>query len=121
MGCTRHRGEPTDLSILNYIFTVPPEVSVRHQRIGQKIGKNTILECRMKAFPQSRMYWTRGGKQIVTTVDKYRVEVYDEGKFTITLRLMIAKIQQEDFGEYTCHATNRLGEDEKTVILYGKS
>ena len=104
---------------LPFTVTVSPEVRLNTARIGQKRGKDTILECRITAFPQARMYWTRLGKEVVTTSNKYRVEAYDEGGRTITLSLAIENLQTSDFGDYVCHASNSLDTDEETMILYG--
>ena len=51
---------------------------------------------------------------------KHRVEIYYEGDHTITLSLRIRDLTEHDFGHYTCVASNLLGRDSETMILYGK-
>ena len=37
----------------------------------------------------------------------------------VTLSLRILNVGREDFGNYTCKATNSYGSSEKTMLLYG--
>ena len=61
-------------------------------RIGQVLGRETILECTITAFPHAVNYWEKDGKRI-NTFGKHRVEAYDEGDHTLTLSLRIHSIQ----------------------------
>ncbi len=90
-----------------------------NRRIGQELGKETILECIITAFPQVVTYWQMEGTRI-TGSTKYRIEAYDEEEHTITLSMRIYDIQPEDYGEYSCVAENQLGRDQESMFLYGK-
>ena len=79
-----------------------------------------MLECLVKAYPKPNLLWTRGGKTPKASRRYRAVTNPGEGPSEIRSILGIANIQQEDFGEYTCYAANAEGENEKTVILYGK-
>ncbi|GFO25906.1 opioid-binding protein/cell adhesion molecule [Plakobranchus ocellatus] len=46
----------------------PPEVEMPTKRLGQDIGKETILECKITANPQVRGIWTKNGKEIKNLV-----------------------------------------------------
>ena len=46
--------------------------------------------------------------------------MYDEDRNTITLSLRIFSIERHDYGTYTCVASNELGEDSESMILYGE-
>lgn len=114
----KHRFVVMVKSYLN-IFSVPPEIRLPNKRIGQALRKETILECIVTAFPQEITIWTREGVQITNSF-KYRVEIYAEEDHTIILSLRIRDLDYRDFGDYTCKASNRLGQDEERMNLYGK-
>lgn len=99
-------------------FSVAPEVQLRNKRIGQVKGRETILDCRITASPQGVTVWMRDGKELFNS-EKYSIEVFNEGGHTITLSLRITQIVDSDFGDYTCLASNHLGRDKETMLLYG--
>ena len=102
------------------MFAVEPEVSVQTRRIGQQIGRETILSCDISAFPQLVTLWKRKGKQLFTG-DRYTVEANtDIDNRLVTLSLRINHVRKEDFGKYVCQGINYLGDDDASVTLYGK-
>lgn len=106
------------------MITVPPEVMFRTKRIGQAQGKETVLECLIKAHPQSVSEWKKNGEPVFgqnqNTWQKYRTNIYTEDLFTIALYLTIINLSPEDFGVYTCEASNSFGKDKEDVTLYGR-
>ena len=103
-----------------FSLSVAPEIQMPNRRIGQAIGKETILECMITAFPHAVNYWEKDGRRI-TSSTKHRIEAYDEGDHTITLSLRVHNIEREDYGEYKCVAANALGRDTEIMHLYRKS
>ena len=103
----------------NIIHLDPPEVNLPNKRIGQTVGKETILQCKVSASPQESIIWTKNGSALPQSY-KYFTELYDDGHHQKTLNLNIIDIEKEDFGSYTCEATNTLGRDSETMLLYGK-
>lgn len=98
-----------------------PKVSLPTRKIGQYIGRETIMDCEITAFPHSLMYWTRNGSgNDLLNKDKYQVELYSgsEESTRKTLSLRVRDIREEDFGEYICFALNSLGQDKSSLILY---
>ena len=82
------------------------------------------MECQVSANPQAYSAWTRNGHRLSvqdsrTAPQKYRTEIYEEGRHTITLSLRILLIEETDFGEYRCEAENRLGKDSENMFLSG--
>lgn len=100
-------------------FSVPPEIRLPNKKIGQSRGKETILECIVQAYPIGVTEWKRNGKKIDQSW-KYRSEVYEDDRITITLSLRIMDIGVEDYGIYTCEAENLLGGDAEEMQLYGE-
>ncbi|XP_076444133.1 limbic system-associated membrane protein-like isoform X2 [Babylonia areolata] len=98
-----------------------PEINLPNRRIGQDQGRETILECTVTAFPEAKISWMRRGSKVETLSQKYRLETYDEDRNVITLSLRIFSIERHDYGKYTCVASNDLGEDSESMILYDYS
>ena len=38
---------------------VPPEVTLPNRRIGQTVGRDTVLECVIMSSPQALYYWEK--------------------------------------------------------------
>ncbi|XP_046350508.1 lachesin-like isoform X3 [Haliotis rufescens] len=116
--CVAFNGVPPAVNRhINVAVEFPPEIRLPNKRIGQALRKETILECIVTAFPQEITIWTREGVQITNSF-KYRVEIYAEEDHTIILSLRIRDLDYRDFGDYTCKASNRLGQDEERMNLY---
>ena len=105
-----------------FCSVVKPEVRLSTSRLGQSIGRETILECRVSSSPHAFMVWKKNGTVVpIKTVYKYSTVIYDEDdKHEKTLALHIIDIDKNDYGYYTCEASNRLGSDRETMLLYGK-
>ncbi|XP_050400107.2 lachesin [Patella vulgata] len=96
-----------------------PEVVLTNKRIGQRRGKETILECIIYAHPHSITVWKRNGQKIQQKSDKYSIEVFpDEENRMVTLSLRIMDLESSDYGSYTCEGSNPLGKDAEDMILY---
>ncbi|KAJ8304088.1 hypothetical protein KUTeg_017671, partial [Tegillarca granosa] len=99
---------------------VPPEVELLSKKMGQYVTKETILGCNISASPLATAIWRRGKQRqpISNKSYKYRIDLYEDGPHTHSLNLRIMDIQDEDFGEYFCEATNNLGIDSERMVLY---
>lgn len=72
-------------------------------------------------FARLTLCCDRNGEKVSSLSQKYRLEIYDEDRNTITLSLRIFSIERHDYGTYTCVASNTLGEDSESMVLYGES
>lgn len=95
-------------------------MKLRNQRIGQLMGKETMLECIVTAYPQAEAYWEKDGRRLLSG-DRHRVEVYQDEQTTVTLSLRVHTITASDFGVYRCVAANTVGKAERSMLLYGKT
>jgi len=68
-----------------------------NSRIAQARSRETILECRITAYPHAVNitadphavnYWEKDGRRVMSSA-RHRIEAYDEGSHTITLSLRI--------------------------------
>ncbi|XP_059147293.1 lachesin-like [Physella acuta] len=88
------------------------------KRLGQSLGKETIVECHVSAHPQSETSWRKGGR-ILSKGEKYDIQVFvSEEENTVILALRIRDITPDDFGHYDCVASNAIGSDKDTFILH---
>ncbi|XP_022658209.1 protein turtle homolog A-like isoform X3 [Varroa destructor] len=92
-----------------------PEVRHTYNRVAFDIGDNAILECRMQAYPEPTFEWMYRGR-ILDSYKQYSTNRTDNGDDIYTGLLSIAKIKEEDYGDYTCRAYNQVGQDKKTII-----
>ncbi|XP_064620099.1 protein CEPU-1-like isoform X2 [Lineus longissimus] len=117
--CTASNGVQPDVDRrMKVSVHFPPEVRLTTKKLGQVKGKATILECKITAFPHARSFWSKDGKEITGTSNKYTIEAFEEGTRTISLSLTIEDLKKDDFGKYTCIASNGLGSDEGTMLLH---
>jgi len=98
--------------------TVPPEVTLPNRRMGQTLGRDTVLECVIVSSPQALYYWEKDGRRI-TSSSKHTVDAYDEANHTLVLSLRIRHLTPSDYGIYTCVASNSLGVAQRATTLYG--
>ncbi|XP_061172615.1 opioid-binding protein/cell adhesion molecule homolog isoform X6 [Saccostrea echinata] len=103
--------------VMSVMVEFPPEVWLDNRRLGQSIGKETILECKVTAFPQAVSAW-RFQNNFLSNSHKHRIDIYQDKGHTIILSLRIINITKEDFGQYSCYASNAFGEDEEAMTLY---
>ncbi|KAL8574996.1 hypothetical protein ACOMHN_064527 [Nucella lapillus] len=94
-----------------------PEISLATRRLSQMRDKDTILECMVSAHPQGQAFWRFRGQHI-TNSQKYTVNIYPQvGTDLITLSLTIRHLEADDFGKYSCIASNSLGSSSKKMTL----
>uniref|UniRef100_A0A182NH79 Ig-like domain-containing protein n=1 Tax=Anopheles dirus TaxID=7168 RepID=A0A182NH79_9DIPT len=68
-------------------------------------GERLTLECQVVAMPLPKVHWYHNAQLIRETKDK-QVQQDSTGRCLLT----ISEVFPEDTGEYTCVATNRIGE-----------
>lgn len=116
--CVASNGVPPSVSRqMRVTVEFAPEIQMQNRRLGQARGRETILECIITAFPHAVNYWEKDGRRITSSA-KHRIEAYDEGDHSLVLSLRIHDIDQSDYGEYRCVASNTLGTDHETMYLY---
>ncbi|XP_059141251.1 limbic system-associated membrane protein-like [Physella acuta] len=110
---------PAASRIIEVSVQFPPEIYLPNRRIGQDVGKETILDCNVSGLPVPNTFWSKDGN-IITSSKKYRLDVYPDEvlKTRFTLSLRVYNIEKSDFGAYTCTAENMKGTDEETMYLY---
>ena len=104
-----------------HIISDSPVVKLLNTRLGQILGKETILECTVTSYPRAKITWFKNGIAIEHSY-KYRLELFPghhslQNTFTLTLAIMTVNVH--DYGDYTCEAENRMGKQRASMTLYG--
>jgi len=94
-----------------------PEIEVEELFIHSQTGDQAELVCNVHAEPTPTVVWRKDGVD-VTSETKNNVRISNTGH---RHSLTINAVKKEDFGEYSCMATNSLGTMEKTIEISGKA
>lgn len=94
-----------------------PEVYVVKPRVGQALSFNAVLECRVSAVPTPVIVWVKDGSQIQNS-QHYRISHHaTENDYNASV-LHITSVERSQYGNYTCKATNKLGDKRAVVEFY---
>uniref|UniRef100_A0A8C1QE99 Ig-like domain-containing protein n=1 Tax=Cyprinus carpio TaxID=7962 RepID=A0A8C1QE99_CYPCA len=92
-----------DVKYVNVVVNYPPYIKeVRSSETP--VGQAGVLHCEASAVPQPEFEWYRDD-----------VSIQISGSRTL---LVVANVTEDDYGNYTCVATNRLGIHNASVFLY---
>jgi len=110
---TNEVGESTVTFKVDVLY--PPEVEVDNRIIHTGVGIDETLTCRVYAEPPADVIWTRerDSKQIPNSTDKFITHRDSQGEAT----LKILNVNQEDFDNYTCLASNTYGVQSERIEL----
>ncbi|XP_019468810.1 peroxidasin homolog isoform X2 [Meleagris gallopavo] len=86
-----------------------PSFVIHPQNTEVLVGESVTLECSATGHPQPQITWTKGD----------RTPLPSDPRITITPSggLYIQNVKQEDSGEYTCFATNSVGNIHATAYI----
>jgi len=109
--CTASNGhgqEATKQIVVDVRYS--PEVEISEMFVHKRAGDQAELVCTVHAFPPATVIWTKGGSP-----------VSQDDRITISNRggrhaVIFKKVVKEDFGEYSCQASNEVGEERNTKI-----
>ncbi|KAK6623748.1 hypothetical protein RUM43_009601 [Polyplax serrata] len=100
---------------LNFMLFISdaPEIEIEEETVTTAVGLQPEITCTVHAEPKANVTWYKNG-DIVTKKNRISTTVVNN-KYT----LQITKMNEDDFGSYTCHAKNELGSKQKAIILSG--
>ena len=123
----------TNLSVLSEMELVffpenygPPQILYHrnNQNLKASLGQRIRLNCEVKYFFMYAIKWRKneeyieGNGHYILHSEKARRPTYSNIKFKVTNWFLdIPNLDEEDFGNYTCEATNRFGEDAVTFTV----
>ncbi|XP_053308581.1 protein CEPU-1-like isoform X2 [Spea bombifrons] len=82
--------------------------------IGAPLGHQGVLRCEASAVPSAEFKWFKEDKRLSDS--RRGVKVENSESFS---RVTFFNVSEQDYGNYTCVATNKLGQTNASIILFG--
>ncbi|XP_030648099.1 opioid-binding protein/cell adhesion molecule [Chanos chanos] len=102
-----------DVRTLQVTVNYPPIIS-KARSTGTPVGQRGVLQCEASAVPLADFEWYKEDRRLFNGLNGVKIE--NRGKQS---RLIFFNVSEEDYGNYTCVATNILGITNASIILYG--
>ncbi|XP_018422619.1 PREDICTED: opioid-binding protein/cell adhesion molecule homolog isoform X1 [Nanorana parkeri] len=102
-----------DVRRLRITVNYPPFISDA-RNTGASVGQKGILRCSALAVPLAEFQWYKEDARLSNGLGGVRIENKDHMSF-----LTFFNVSEKDYGNYTCVASNKLGNSNASVILYG--
>ncbi|NXC14916.1 OBCAM protein, partial [Corythaeola cristata] len=93
---------------------VPRGLDVFASNTGASVGQKGILQCEASAVPVAEFQWFKEDTRLANGLEGVRIE--SKGRLST---LTFFNVSEKDYGNYTCVATNKLGNTNASIILYG--
>ncbi|KAL2095481.1 hypothetical protein ACEWY4_010200 [Coilia grayii] len=100
-----------DVKYINVIVNYAPFIKDTKSSDPQ-LGRMGVLQCEASAVPKPEFKWYRDDKRLS---NGQGISIQMMGSRTL---LLVSNVTDEDYGNYTCVATNRLGIHNASVFLY---
>jgi len=98
---------------------VVPTITQGSVDIPAMIGDTVMFTCTATGIPLPTITWMdQDGNLVVGSTTDISDMIIDG---TILSTLTLSNLQDDDFGDYTCSATNMFGSDDTTALLGSKS
>ncbi|XP_073513584.1 neurotrimin isoform X1 [Phyllobates terribilis] len=104
-----------DIRRVKVTVNYPPYI-LDARNIGVPLGHHGILQCDALAVPAAEFLWYKEDKRLSDS----RKGVKVENRETFS-RVTFFNVSEQDYGNYTCVAMNRLGHSNASVILFETS
>ncbi|NWI20986.1 OBCAM protein, partial [Crypturellus soui] len=102
-----------DVRKVKVTVNYPPFIS-NAKNTGASVGQKGILQCEASAVPVAEFQWFKEDTRLANGLDGVRIE--NKGRMST---LTFFNVSEKDYGNYTCVATNKLGNTNASIILYG--
>ncbi|XP_063431339.1 neural cell adhesion molecule 2-like [Mytilus trossulus] len=95
-----------------------PDINIARESVQVQIGRKKFLigECHVQGAAPLNITWMKSGKLIIENEKFTLVKIVTEQN-TNTRQLWIREMALEDYGQYTCSATNLYGTKKKNVFV----
>ncbi|KAG7471322.1 hypothetical protein MATL_G00123360 [Megalops atlanticus] len=110
--CTAANEVSTDVQTTELIVNYAPTVS-EGKDVGVALGQRAVLQCEAEAEPAAQIDWYKEDKRISSDFDG--IEIESTSEFS---KLTLFNVSEEDYGNYTCVAINKLGSANTSIIVY---
>lgn len=103
---------PAEAQLEEVCDQLSPRFTQRLQPVQLMDGEELVLPCQVIGYPTPMVQWFRNQEPLTNTPG---ISISQEANGLCTLT--IAEVFPEDAGEYTCRATNKIGETSSTVSV----
>ncbi|KAF7205267.1 neurotrimin [Nothobranchius furzeri] len=110
--CTAVNDIDTDMQTVDITVNYAPAVS-EGRDVGVALGQKGVLECEADAVPEADFEWYKDDRRMFYGLDG--MEFVSSGSLS---KLTFFNVSDEDFGNYTCVAINKLGSSNTSFLLY---
>ncbi|XP_034768505.2 opioid-binding protein/cell adhesion molecule homolog isoform X2 [Acipenser ruthenus] len=110
--CSASNEVSTDIKKVQVIVNFPPYIS-NAKNLGVAVGQKGILRCEAIAVPTAAFEWYIEDRRIFNGLNG--IQIQNKGRLSM---LTFFNVSEEDYGNYTCKATNKLGNVTTSLILY---
>lgn len=93
-----------------------PAVYPAKRRVSQALSYNMDLECKIEAYPPPEIVWIKDDVQLANNQKFSLVHSTTIQEITDAV-LTVKSIEEEQYGTYTCKATNKLGIAQDSIVL----
>ncbi|XP_066506914.1 opioid-binding protein/cell adhesion molecule [Hoplias malabaricus] len=104
---------PPDVRTVQVTVNYPP-VIMNARSTGIPVGQRGVLHCEASAVPLADFHWYKEDRRLFNGLNGVKIE--NKGKQST---LIFFNVSEEDYGNYTCVAMNKLGISNASIILYG--
>nr|XP_033774317.1 opioid-binding protein/cell adhesion molecule [Geotrypetes seraphini] len=102
-----------DIRRVKIVVNYPPYI-FDAKNTGAAVGQKGILRCEASAVPLAEFQWYKEDTRLASGLEGVKIE--NKGRMSM---LTFFNVSEKDYGNYTCVASNRLGNTNASVILYG--
>lgn len=118
--CTADNGVGrADTKTITLEVEFAPVIRVPRPKVAQALDYDIDVECVVQAFPAPAISWYRDGKQIHNG-GSYSISQIGSPDDVTTSVVKIHSVAAEHYGDYVCKATNKVGQAEARLNLFGK-
>ncbi|XP_067909963.1 opioid-binding protein/cell adhesion molecule isoform X2 [Heterodontus francisci] len=101
-----------DVRKVQVIVNYPPSMSDT-RNVGAAVGQKGILQCKAIAVPSADFEWYKEDRRLFNGLNG--VQIKKNGDISM---LTFFNVSEEDYGNYTCVAMNKLGTSNTSVLLF---
>ncbi|XP_028839236.1 opioid-binding protein/cell adhesion molecule isoform X2 [Denticeps clupeoides] len=102
-----------DVRMLQVTVNYPPFIS-KARSTRTAVGQRGVLQCEASAVPVAAFEWYKEDRKLFNGLNGVKIE--NKGNHSM---LIFFNVSEEDYGNYTCVAMNKMGNTNASIILYG--
>ncbi|XP_015190431.1 PREDICTED: protein amalgam-like [Polistes dominula] len=103
------------MAAIHLIVQYSPEIVVERDIVHTGDGVESEITCIVHAHPHANVTWSKNQKEIPKGENGKFSQAQNKSKYY----LKIMRTNEQDFGDYVCHAKNKFGQASRTITLTG--